>query len=87
MKTKEEQNALKEKEVETENKKPRKLTEEELAQVSGGNPGGRYYECHHLGSYVNWHTGLTYGDGAAGSTSSCGECTHWIRPEGPCELD
>ena len=36
MKTKEEQNALKEKEVETESKEPRKLTEEELAQVSGG---------------------------------------------------
>ena len=36
MKTKEEQNALKEKEVEAESKEPRKLTEEELAQVSGG---------------------------------------------------
>ena len=36
MKTKEERNALKEKEVETESKEPRKLTEEELAQVSGG---------------------------------------------------
>ena len=36
MKTKEELNALKEKEVETESKEPRKLTEEELAQVSGG---------------------------------------------------
>ena len=36
MKTKKEQNALKEKEVEAESKKPRKLTDEELAQVSGG---------------------------------------------------
>ena len=36
MKTKKEQNALKEKEVEAESKEPRKLTEEELAQVSGG---------------------------------------------------
>ena len=36
MKTKEERNALKEKEVETEPKNPRKLTEEELAQVNGG---------------------------------------------------
>ena len=36
MKTKEELNALKEKEVETESKEPRKLTEEELAKVSGG---------------------------------------------------
>ena len=36
MKTKEEQNALKEKEVEAENKKPRKLTEEELEKVTGG---------------------------------------------------
>ena len=36
MKTKEELNALKEKEVETESKEPRKLTEEELAQVTGG---------------------------------------------------
>ena len=36
MKTKEELNALKE-EVEAESKEPRKLTEEELAQVSGGS--------------------------------------------------
>ena len=36
MKTKEELKALKEKEVETESKEPRKLTDEELAQVSGG---------------------------------------------------
>ena len=36
VKTKEEQNALKEKEVEAESKEPRKLTEEELAQVSSG---------------------------------------------------
>ena len=37
MKTKEELNALKEEvEVEAESKEPRKLTEEELAQVSGG---------------------------------------------------
>ena len=36
MKTKKEQNALKEKEVEAESKEPRKLTEEELEQVSGG---------------------------------------------------
>ena len=36
MKTKEEQNALKEKEVEAESKEPRKLTEEELEQVTGG---------------------------------------------------
>ena len=36
MKTKEELNALKE-EVETQNKELHELTEEELAQVSGGN--------------------------------------------------
>ena len=36
MKTKKERNALKEKEVETESKEPRKLTEEELEQVTGG---------------------------------------------------
>ena len=36
MKTKKEQNALKEKEVETESKEPRKLTDEELEQVTGG---------------------------------------------------
>ena len=36
MKTKEELNALKE-EVETLSKKPAELTEEELAQVSGGD--------------------------------------------------
>ena len=35
-KTQEELNALKEKELETESKKPRELTEEEIAQVSGG---------------------------------------------------
>ena len=46
MKTKEELKALKEKEVEAEGKEPRKLTDEELAQVSGGHnpddfePGG-----------------------------------------------
>ena len=38
MKTKKERNALKEKEVETESKEPRKLTEEELEQVTGGGP-------------------------------------------------
>ena len=36
MKTKEEQTALKEKEVEAESKEPRKLKEEELEQVNGG---------------------------------------------------
>ena len=36
MKTKKEQNALKEKEVEAVSKERQKLTEEELAQVSGG---------------------------------------------------
>ena len=39
-KTQEELNALKEKELETESKKPRELTEEELAQVSGGDEEG-----------------------------------------------
>ena len=86
MKSKEELNALKE-EIETLNKKLHELTEEELAQVSGGNTGTCYYECNHPGSYVNWHTGSKYGDGEAGSTSACKECTHWIRPEGPCDLD
>ena len=42
MKTKEELNALKDKEVETVSKEPRKLTEEELAQVNGG--GYAYYK-------------------------------------------
>ena len=36
MKNKEELNALKEKEVETKSKERQKLTDEELAQVSGG---------------------------------------------------
>ena len=36
MKTPEELNALKEKEVEAESKEPRKLTDEELKQVNGG---------------------------------------------------
>ena len=44
MKTKKELNALKEKEVETESKKPRKLTDEELEQVSGGLQGGDTFE-------------------------------------------
>ena len=35
-KTKEELNTLKEKEVEAESKEPRKLTDEQLEQVSGG---------------------------------------------------
>ena len=43
MKTKEELNALKEKELETESKKPRELTEEELAQVSGGDEEYGHY--------------------------------------------
>ena len=44
MKTKEELNALKE-EVETLNKKLHELTDEELAQVSGGDePPDFYYE-------------------------------------------
>ena len=86
MKTKEELNAIKT-EVEMLNKKLTELTDEELKQVTGGNTGTCYYECHHPGSYVNWHTGSKYGDGAAGLTSSCRECTHWIRPEGPCDLD
>ena len=86
MKTKEELNAIKT-EVEMLNKKLTELTDDELEQVSGGNTGTNYYECHHPGSYVNWHTGSKFGDGEAGSTSSCGECTHWRRPEGPCYLD
>ena len=69
------------------NKKLTELTDEELKQVTGGNRGSNYYECHHPGSFVNWHTGSKHGDGAGGSTASCGECTHWIRPEGPCDLD
>ena len=86
MKSKEELNALKE-EVETLNKRLAELTEEELAQVTGGNDGDCLNECHHLGSFVNWHTGEKFCDGAGGSTTSCWECTHWIRPEGPCDLD
>ena len=43
MKTKEELNALKE-EVETLNKKLHELTDEELAQVSGGLVSGPYIE-------------------------------------------
>ena len=39
MKTKKELNALKEKEVETKSKERQKLTDEELAQVSGGGIG------------------------------------------------
>ena len=50
MKTKKERNALKEKEVETESKEPRKLTEEELAQVTGGG-GGSNRPCMVIGPY------------------------------------
>ena len=86
MKSKEELNAIKT-EVEMLNKKLTELTDDELEQVSGGNTGTNYYECHHPGSYVNWHTGSTSGNGAGASDTSCGTCTHWIRPEGPCDLD
>ena len=48
MKTKKELNALKEKEVETESKERQKLTDEELAQVTGG----AYYESA-TGMYTN----------------------------------
>ena len=48
MKTKEELNALKE-EVETVNKKLAELTEEELAQVSGGNEEDKKYICRTCG--------------------------------------
>ncbi len=44
MKTKEELNALKE-EVEALNKKLAKLTEEELAQVTGGDSGVSFEDC------------------------------------------
>ena len=61
MKTKEERNALKE-EVEAESKEPRKLTDEELAQVSGGgvsqNPDGTYNI--YLGDIFTNDTSTTY---------------------------
>ena len=55
MKTKEELNALKE-EVETLNKKLAELTEEELAQVAGGQyPSGTTY-----GDFLTYGSGVTY---------------------------
>ena len=54
MKTKEELNALKE-EVETLNKKLRELTEEELAQVTGGQYSGTTY-----GGSTTYGSGITY---------------------------
>ena len=86
MKTKEELNAPKE-EVETQDEKIKELTDEELAQVTGGNDNACLCSCHHLGSFVNWHTGETFCNGAGASDTSCRACTHWIRPEGPCDLD
>ena len=55
MKTKEELNALKE-EVETLNKKLHELTEEELAQVSGGDSGEEVKVCRYCGrQYTGRH--------------------------------
>ena len=83
MKAKKELNALKE-EVETVNKKLHELTDEELAQVSGGCNGNCYSECHHDG----FATAIS-GFCVKGQFDevSCHECVHWIGPEGPCELD
>ena len=50
MKTQEELNALKEKELETESKKPRELTEEELAQIKGGMDIGKVLPIEGLSS-------------------------------------
>ena len=55
MKTKEELDTLKE-EVETLNKKLRELTEEELAQVTGG----QYYPGTTYGDGITYGSGVTY---------------------------
>ena len=60
MKTKEELNALKE-EVEAESKEPRKLTEEELAEVSGGAYIDEHYDqgtydLYYPGKYDEYNT-------------------------------
>ena len=52
MKTKEELNALKE-EVETQNKKLHELTDEELAQVTGGRGYDPYVDSGYAGSGDN----------------------------------
>ena len=52
-KTKEELNALKE-EVETESKKPHELTEEELAQVSGGARRIKTMDGNHAAAHVSY---------------------------------
>ena len=58
MKTKEELNALKE-EVETLNKKLAELTEEELAQVAGGNSGIPSKRCVILEQWLRIKNNLT----------------------------
>ena len=72
--------------MEKEKMNRRKLFDEELKQVTGGNNGAALNECHHPGSYVNWHTGEKC-EGPGASLTVCDTCTHWIRPEGPCDLD
>ena len=73
--------------MEKEKMNRRKLIDEELKQVTGGNDTACLCSCHHPGSFVNWHTGEKFCNGAGGSDTSCRLCTHWIRPEGPCDLD
>lgn len=59
-----------------------------LEKVNGGGvPGTFYGDCHHRGSYVDWHSGSLAGNPFGGSTQDCVNCAHWIRPDGPCELD
>lgn len=57
----------------------------ELKKVSGGKI--IHGNCHHQGFYINWHTGSPYGNQVGGSTYDCESCTHWIHPDGPCDLD
>lgn len=82
MKTKEELNALKE-EVETVNRKLHELTEEELAQVTGG-AFVQSSTCYHPG-FAALAIDLS-GSYFIGEVS-CRQCVHWMGAEGPCELD
>ena len=83
MKTKEELTALKE-EVETVNEKLHELSDDELAEVSGGGTGHWFSECHHDG-FATLISGFDKSDRF--DEVSCHECVHWKGAEGPCELD
>ena len=86
MKTKEELNALKE-EAETQNKKLHELTEEELAQVSGGSLKSKCKPVSADSTTCYWLTHLIFGDKYRpldeSKPQTCGNC-FYFNPEDGC---